>query len=106
MVIGELAETDEVERGARALGPFALALDALELEADADVVKHGPPRKQRTLLEHERQLLGPRAVDRAAADRDNARLRREQAADDGEQRALAAARRPDEADELAGGDVE
>ena len=65
------------------------------------------PGKERAFLEDEGDLGGQRrAVHRAAADRDAAGGGLEEAADDVEQRALAAARRTEQADEFAAADVE
>jgi hypothetical protein len=66
-------------------------------------VLHG---KQRVLLEHEGDLLRHRAAHSLVADLDRAGGRLHQSAHDAEQRALAAAARPDQAQQLAAPDIE
>ena len=75
----------------------SLLRHAGEAHRQLDVGLHGEPREQRRLLEHER---------RRAVDVDAAGGRLVEAGDEVEDRRLAAAGGPDEADELAGVDVE
>ena len=75
----------------------SLAADAPQPQRQLDVGAHGEPREQRRLLEHEGD---------AAPGVDGAGRRLVEPGDEVEQRALAAARRADEADELAGLDLE
>jgi hypothetical protein len=74
---------------------------ALDLHAEDDIVEHGAPRQQQILLQHVADAAdgagGFRAVDQHAATG-----RFQKARDDVEDRALAAARRADQADETAG----
>ena len=87
---------------ARSKSPRLLALDA---RAEGDVVAHRQPGKQRRFLEHHgavraRAGAARRAVESAAAGR------LLEARDDVEQRGLAAARGPEQRDELAVADRE
>ena len=75
------------------------------LERKQHVVEHARPRQQRRRLEDDAGL-GARLAHRLAVDRDAARGRRDEAGDEPQQRRLAAARRPDEADELVAADRE
>ena len=77
-----------------------LAGPAGELEWIRDVVGDRPPRQQARLLEHEPDLR-VRAVDRPPVERDRTALGAQQARRDPQQRALAAAVRTDEGDDLA-----
>jgi hypothetical protein len=84
---------------------LAVDLAPLHGEAVLDVLAHGLPGEQAELLEDHRHLrLGPGdllAVDGQAAVRDV-----EQPAEGPQQRGLAAARRPDDADELVLGHLQ
>ena len=75
------------------------ARDARALQPEQDVLAHREPGKQRVFLEHD-AAIDARAGDAAAVDQHLA-FGGEKAADDIEQRALAAARRTDDRDELA-----
>ena len=90
--LGEVAEVHHLEqlRGAR---PALGARHACELQRDLDVAAHGEPREQRGFLEHQAGALGVHV--------DRARRRLVEAGDEIEQRALAAARRAEQAHELA-----
>ena len=79
---------------------------ALEHHAEIDVLEHRVPGKQRVLLEHEGDVVRHRPAHGLAGDVHCAGGRRHQAADDVEQRGLAAAARPDQAEQLAARDVE
>ena len=106
VVLRELAELDEVEHLARPRRPFR-GRPAEDLERELDVVLDRPPLEQDGGLEHHAVVAvaaGP--LGRLAVDDDLAPGRRDEVADHPEQRRLAAARRPDERDELAPGDVE
>ena len=105
IVVHEVLEPDRLQRLARAILLLCLG-HALEHHAELDVLDHRAPRKQRVLLEHEGDLVRQRTAHRLAADLDRARGRRQQAADHVEQRALAAAARPDQAQQFAAHDVE
>ena len=74
-------------------------------QAEGHVVPHRGPREDAVLLEDED---APRvgAADLDPVDGDHARVGRLEAADDVEQRGLAAARRPEQAHELARGDAQ
>src|SRR5215470_10486877 len=104
-MLREVLEPDGLERGP---GPrrALLARHALEHHPEIDVLEHRAPGKQRALLEHEGDLARHRSGDPLARDLDRAGRRRDQAADDVEQRRLATAARPDQAEELAARDVE
>ena len=71
---------------------------ALELGEQLDVAAHRAPLQQRGVLEH--------VAEAGAVDGDRAGRRRVEAGGDPQQRRLAAARRPDDGDELAGRDAE
>src|SRR5262249_51890508 len=105
IVLREVLEPDRLERALRArlaLGPG----HALEHHAEVDVLEHGVPREQRVLLEHEGDVAWHRPGDPLARDFHRAGRGRHQPADDVEQGRLAAAARPDQAEELAARDVE
>ena len=87
-----------ISRSSSARGRRSLARHARELQRELDVAPHGQPREERGLLEHEAGALG--------ADVDAAGRRLVETGDEVEQRALAAARRAEQADELALRDVE
>src|SRR2546425_3726014 len=72
-------------------------------QAPADVALDGPPGKERELLE-DHAAIRPRPGDLAAVDADLTGIRRDEAAENVEQGALAAAARADDRDELAVGD--
>ena len=100
----------EAERRGRHLGlrgPLGAA-DAADLERELDVRLHGLVRVQRVALEDHRHvaLLRRDVVDPPVADVHVAARRVLQAGDHPQQRALAAARRPEEDHELVVGDVE
>src|SRR3984957_14362401 len=105
IVIGEIREPDRIERVLGALLALGLA-HALEHHAELDVLDHRAPREQRVLLEHEGDLLRHRSAHPLVADLDRAGGRLHQSAHDAEKRALAAAARPDQAQELAAPYVE
>src|SRR6185503_1441198 len=73
---------------------------ALGFQTPCHVSGHGLPREQRELLEHH-AAVGPRAVYAAAVDLDRAGFGLDEAAHDVQERALAAAARADDGDELA-----
>ena len=102
IAVAEAAEADAPEPLLRLLlGPGAAA----ELEPGGDVLQRRAPRHQAVGLEH----VAGAAVDsreRRAEHLDRSAARREQAGGDVEQRALAAAGRADDRDELAGADGE
>ncbi len=76
-----------------------------DLERQLDVALHGPPVEQdRRLEDHPVIAVAPSPLGGFAVHGDRARRGRGQVADEAEQRRLAAARRPDERDELARGD--
>ena len=103
---GELAEFDQREDLLGAAEPVG-ARALVELEGQLDVVRHGAPGQQRGLLEDKTDVLGALGVLwRAAAERDAAGRGIDESADDPQERGLAAARRADERDELALGDVQ
>jgi hypothetical protein len=74
-----------------------------QLDLHEHVVERGAPVEQHRALEHDAEV-GLRPVDDAAGDARLARAREVQPRDDAQQRALAAARRPDDREELAGAD--
>src|SRR4029450_1434462 len=72
----------------------------------AKVLEHRVPREQRAFLKHVGDVAGARPVDFDAGDRYRACGRLREAADDAEQRAFAAARGAEQADELPLADIE
>jgi hypothetical protein len=70
-----------------------------------DIAQHAAPRIERVLLEHE-AAVGAGAGDELAADQDAPAGRTREALQDAQQRGLAAARGPDDDEELARRDVE
>ena len=95
--LGEVAEVHHLEQLLRAR-PALGARHARELQRELDVAAHGEPREERGLLEHQAGALGAHV--------DAARRGLVEAGDEVEQRALAAARRAEQAHELALLDVE
>src|SRR6202030_4376253 len=79
--------------------------NALVAQAEPDVVVHGLPGKQRELLKHD-GAVGPGAAHAAAIDADRPSGRKLEAGDQAQAGGLAAARWPDDRDELAVGDDE
>src|SRR5262249_16692195 len=103
--LGEFLELDQLELLERNLLALAPA-DSLHFQAEGDVAERGAPREQLgKVLEHH-AAVETMAGHRLAADADLAGAGSEEAGDDVEQRRLAAARRPDDADELGGLDRE
>src|SRR6185437_14344390 len=94
----EALEVDEVDQLLRALLAFG-ARPALLLQAVKDVLPHRLPRVEREILEDD-AAVGPGAGNRTPGDGDAPRLDRQEAAKEIEQRALAAAARPEQRDEL------
>ena len=78
-------------------GLALLAGDAAQAQRQLHVLAHREPREQRRLLEHEGGLPGAHHLSRGGV---------LQAGDEVEQGGLAAARRADQADELAGADLQ
>ena len=76
------------------------AIAAADLQGEDDVLPHGHPRQQRRVLEHDADGAG-RAGDRLVSERHLARVGRVEAGEQPQHRALAAARRADDGDELA-----
>src|SRR5205085_6782578 len=104
IAVGEALEVDQAD----VLGDDAIALrlgNALFLEPVADVPGDGSPREERVALEDD-AAVGPGPRDRRAVQQDPAGARRQEAADEIEQRALAAAARADDGDEFLAGDRE
>jgi hypothetical protein len=79
---------------------------ALEHHAELDVLDDRTPGEQRVLLEDEGDVARQRPCYLLAVDLDRPGRRRQQTADHVEQRALAAAARADQAEQLAAHDVE
>ena len=88
-----MALDDRLDLGAR---------PALRLESPGDIARDRLPREKRELLEHH-AAVGTRSAHILSVDADRARIRRDEAAHDVQERALAAAARPDDGDELAFG---
>ena len=77
-------------------------------QAEGHILRHRPVREQRIGLEHHSHVppVHRQVGDVAAADMDAARVGVLEARDHAQARRLAAARRPQQREELAGGDVE
>ena len=78
---------------------------ALEFEAEFDIALHRAPRQQPELLEHH-GAVGARTGDRLAGHLQIAGIELQQAEQDVQERALAAARRPDDRQKFTGPDVD
>ena len=91
-VLGELAEVHHLEQLVGTGAPLVAAHPG-ELERELDVAPGREPRKQRRFLEHQPGVVGAHV--------DLARRRLVETGHDVEQRALAAARRAEQAHELA-----
>ena len=74
-------------------------------QAEAHVVEHRQPREQRVALEHH-AAVGAGRLDAPAVEQHLAGGRPVEAGDDAQQRALAAARRAEDGDEVVLGDLE
>ena len=101
----ETGEAHECKRLVHAAANFR-AIGAGPAQAECDIVPHVEPREAGIFLKHNPDLVGDGAGDVTAFHLDGARRRRDEPRDDLEQRALAAARRPDHADELAAAEFE
>ena len=103
------AETDQFEHRRSRLAPH---LGQQAAQAEADVVGDVEVRKQRVVLEHHADpaLLGgdgpPRDRDRLAAQPDVAGMNRLEAGDSAQDGGLAAAARPEQADETSPADMQ
>src|SRR5262249_58340694 len=95
--IGEAREVYEIEI-IGGLGEALLFRDALHLQRPGDVLDRGEPGKQGELLEHH-AAVGAGRTDRSPVEMHRAGCRRLEAADDVQERALAAAGRADDGDE-------
>ena len=106
IMLGEILEPDGFERAR----PRAAARSGLatpwNVMPSSMFSMHGVPREQGVFLEHESDVARQRAAHRLAQHLDAAGARRHQAADDIEERALAAAARADQAQKLAARDIE
>ena len=103
----EIGQADAFQRLHDALPRLALRL-ARKPERQPDIVEHRRPGHQRRLLKHEADGIA-RSVAAAsfrARPVDMARGRRAEARNDAQRRRLAAAGRPEQADELALADIE
>ena len=91
-------------RSSSALARRCVLVDAAHLEAEGDVLPDRHQRKQREVLEDQggRPLVGPDAAHVLAADPDRALGRVDEARDHPQDGGLAAARWPEEGEELAG----
>ena len=99
VMVLEAGQPDHVDEPLAGFAP-CVALHAPQLEAELDVAHHRPPRQQTELLEHHGAVLAG-SGDGIAVDRHLARVGRDQPEQDVEERALAAARRTDDGNELA-----
>src|SRR5215470_14240239 len=100
----EAAEADELYQVAR-FGVSIVALAAFDLQAEHDVLEHGTPGIKRVRLEDKGAIVAG-TCDLAVVDQHLAGSRRDQAVDDLDEGRLAAAGRPDDADELLPANVE
>ncbi len=93
-------QSDQLQVVHRHLAPLGVLQPGLELQSEQQVVHHVEPREQRVFLEHHHPVsAGP--AHRHAIGEDPARVGPLQPGDDVQQRRLAAARRANQADELA-----
>jgi len=97
----ETLEADELDLVSRAVDHLSLAHGALGLDAEDDVAEDRAPREQAGLLEHH-GAIGARLRDLAPVEREGSGGDRDEAVDRVEERRLAAARRADDREELAG----
>ena len=102
LAVEQVTDPEERGRPLDSLGDL-LPAHALGFEGEGDVLQHGHVRVERVALEDHRDLPGARrqVVDDLATDEDLPRGRRFEPGDHSEQRGLAAARRPEEDEELA-----
>src|SRR6267142_6210387 len=102
LVTGELHHPQRLVDAALDLG----ARHAAHAQAEADVAPHAHVREERVVLEHhaEAALLGRQRVDAQLVEPDRAGGEREEPRDAVERGRLAAARRPEQRDELAAPD--
>src|SRR5262249_26742495 len=100
----EAIEPDQVDEGLRPLLAF-LPRKSHSLQAVEHIAAHCLPRKQREMLKDDAAIRAGRG-DRLALDEDRAGLRREETADEIEQRRLAAAGGSEQRYELTRADVE
>ncbi|MNQ71881.1 hypothetical protein D3C85_865680 [compost metagenome] len=103
----QLAQAQRVGRLLHAAGDLVFR-DALDLQAEAQVLRHGHVRVERVVLEHHRHVAVARrgVVDAAVAEQDVAAFGGFQPGNHAQQRRLAAAARPHERHELAVADVD
>ena len=107
IAVAELRQLDELQHLGDALVGLRL-WHAGDLEAEGDVLRDRQVGEQRIGLEHHADiaLVGLQPGDVLAADDDRAGGRLLEAGDHAQHRRLAAARRSEEGDELAGADIE
>ena len=100
--IAEAGELDEIERVLHALRHLGCA-DAAHAQSERDVFGGGHVRKQRVVLEHDTDVApeGRQVGDRAALQEDLAGRWWQETRDEAERGRLAAARGPEQRDELA-----
>jgi hypothetical protein len=105
--LAELAQLHELQHRLDALLDRALG-HAVAPQAEGDVVPHREVREQRVGLEHhvERALVGHQPGDVLALEQYASRGRRLEAREHAQQRRLAAARRAEQGEDLAFGDVD
>ena len=105
VAVCEAFEADEARCARRRIRSRSARVHAALLEPECDVAGDRQPREQRIALEHD-AAFRPGAADRRAFEQQLARARRQEAADEVEQGALAAAARADDRDELVAVDRE
>ena len=106
VVLLEALQLHEVDQLLDPLDPLP-AVPAEDLERQPDVLLHGAPVEEHSVLEDDAVVaVEPRPVRALAVDHDVPARRLDQVADDPEERRLAAAGRPDQGDELPGADLE
>ena len=103
----EAREPDQLEQLLAPL-PALLLGDARDAQRELDVVRHRHVAEERVVLEHEADaaILGSEPGDVAAVEEDLAGVDLGEARDHAQERALAAAARPEQHEELAGRDLE
>ncbi len=107
LALGVGAELHQLQHRLDARRDLVLG-QAVAAQAEGDVVEHREMREERVALEHHvhRPLVGRQPGEVLAVERDRSRGRRLEAGEHAQQRRLAAARRAEQGEDLALGDVD